>query len=140
MIRHIVLLALLASFHGCFAQNDLRVSVVLNKPQAGGMLRLALCSSKEVFDSEKGCKLLSAPADANVVTVTYTDLPAGEYAVKVFHDINSDSELNTSWIGWPKEPYGFSNDAMGTFGPPSFEQASFKVGAGTNALRIRMKG
>ena len=53
---------------------------------------------------------------------------------------SDNSILDTNWMGIPKEPYGFSNDAMGTFGPPSFQQASFKVGVGTNAVRIRMKG
>jgi uncharacterized protein (DUF2141 family) len=139
MIRHFAAFLLAGTVHGCFAQNDLKISIVLNKPQAGGMLRVALCSSKEIFDSEKGCKLLSAPADANMVTVTYTDLPAGEYAVKVFHDINSDSELNTSWLGWPKEPYGFSNDAPVNMGPPPFRFAAFHVTNGANSIRIALR-
>ncbi len=70
MIPRLVLLLLAGTVHTCFAQNDLKVSVILNKAQAGGTVRVALCSSKVAFDSEKGCKLLSAPADAQVVTVT----------------------------------------------------------------------
>ncbi len=139
MNRCFVLLALLGPLHGCFAQNDLKISVVLNRPQAGGMLRVALCNSKGSFDTEKGCVLRSVPADANVVAVTYTDLPAGEYAVKVFHDINSDSELNTSWIGWPKEPYGFSNDAPVNMGPPPYRLAAFQLKDGANSIRIALR-
>ncbi len=138
MTRCFLLLLLLGTFHACLAQNDLKVCVVLNKPKAGGMLRLALCNSKDAFDSDKGYKLLSAPADANVVTVAYNDLPAGEYAVKVFHDINSDSELNTSWLGWPKEPYGFSNDAPVNMGPPPFRFAAFAVQNGQNSIQIAL--
>ena len=81
-----------------------------------------------------------AKAVGPVVRLQFPDLSLGSYAVKVFHDVDDNSILDTNWMGIPKEPYGFSNDAMGTFGPPSFEQASFKVGAGTNAVRIRMKG
>jgi uncharacterized protein (DUF2141 family) len=139
MIRRSILLLLAATVHACFAQNDLKVFIVLNKPEARGTLRVALCSSKVAFDSQKGCKLLSAPADAHVVTVTYTDLPAGVYAVKVFHDINSDSELNTSWIGWPKEPYGFSNDAPVNMGPPPYRLAAFQVKDGPNSIRIALR-
>jgi uncharacterized protein (DUF2141 family) len=139
MIRHLVLLLLAGTVHTCFAQNDLKIAIVLNKPEAGGLLRVALCNSKEAFDSEKGCKLLSAPADGPVVHMTFTDLPAGEYAVKVFHDINSDSELNTSWIGWPKEPYGFSNDAPVNMGPPPYRLAAFRVKDGPNSIRIALR-
>jgi uncharacterized protein (DUF2141 family) len=139
MIRHLVLLLLAGAVHTCVAQNDLKIAIVLNKPEAGGLLRLALCNSKEAFDSEKGCKLLSAPADGTVVHVTFTDLPAEEYAVKVFHDINSDSELNTSWIGWPKEPYGFSNDAPVNMGPPPYRLAAFHMKNGPNSIRIALR-
>lgn len=55
-----------------------------------------------------------------------TSLPAGRYAISVFHDVNGDKKLNTNLLGIPKEPYGFSI-TRGTFGPPSFEEASFKV-------------
>ena len=30
-------------------------------------------------------------------------------------------------LGIPKEQFGFSNNARGTFGPPSFESASFTL-------------
>ena len=35
--------------------------------------------------------------------------------------------MNKNWIGMPKEPFGFSNDAKGRMGPPDFEDASFEV-------------
>jgi uncharacterized protein (DUF2141 family) len=30
-------------------------------------------------------------------------------------------------LGIPKEPYAFSRDARGRFGPPSFEDAAFEL-------------
>jgi uncharacterized protein (DUF2141 family) len=50
------------------------------------------------------------------------DLPA-RIAITAFHDENSDGELNRNQIGIPMERYGFSNDARGTFGPPTFEES-----------------
>ena len=64
-------------------------------------------------------------------------LPSGKFAISVFHDINGDEELNTNFVGIPKEPYGFSK-ARGTFGPPSFEKASF-VMPGSPSLVIALE-
>jgi uncharacterized protein (DUF2141 family) len=57
--------------------------------------------------------------------IKFTGLPAGNYAAAILHDENDDQKMNTNFFGLPKEGYGFSNNAMGSFGPPSFERASF---------------
>ena len=58
--------------------------------------------------------------------ITFSSLPAGNYAIAILHDENDDMKMNTNFLGIPKEGYGFSNNVMGTFGPPSFNKASFK--------------
>ena len=55
------------------------------------------------------------------------NLKPGKYSFKYFHDENENYELDTYWIGAPKEGYGFSNNASGTFGPPSFEKTVFEL-------------
>lgn len=65
-------------------------------------------------------------------------LPFGKYAVAIYHDVNSDGELNTNFIGIPKEPYGFSNNSMGMFGPPSFEEASFSFENAEQLIEINL--
>lgn len=57
--------------------------------------------------------------------LTFSSIPAGTYALAILHDENDDLKMNTNWLGLPKEGYGFSNNVMGTFGPPSFTKASF---------------
>ena len=59
--------------------------------------------------------------------VTFENLPEGEYAVSAFHDENDNKELDTNFIGIPKEPIGISNDAKGFMGPPKYEDAKFLV-------------
>lgn len=64
------------------------------------------------------------------IFVIFDKLPAGNYAISLFHDENSNKELDTNLIGLPTEAYGFGNDARGMFGPPSFSAASVKVSSG----------
>ncbi len=71
--------------------------------------------------------------DATIVI----DIPAGRYAISVFHDLNDNKKLDTNFIGYPKEPFGFSAP-MGRFGPPKFEVASIKVGAQDNKIIIEL--
>ncbi len=56
----------------------------------------------------------------------FEDIPPGKYAMAVIHDENMNGKLNTNWLGIPTEGYGFSNDAKGLLGAPSFSAASFR--------------
>ena len=58
-------------------------------------------------------------SDGQAVAV-FEDVPAGPFAISVFHDEDSDGELNSAALGIPSEPYGFSGDARDLFGPAEF--------------------
>ena len=133
-----VVLLLILSASG-YAQADLRVEVILNKPDAGGKLRLALCPSAQAYKTETGCVAKSVDADARTVSCTFEGISPGTYAIKVFHDVNGNGDLDTSWIGWPQEPYGFSNDAPVNTGPPPFKLAAIQVEQGKQTERIRLR-
>lgn len=46
-----------------------------------------------------------------------------ELAVAVYHDENSNGELDRNVLGIPAERYGFSGDARGLSGPPAYAEA-----------------
>ena len=54
-------------------------------------------------------------------------LPAGEYALSIFQDVNDNGKLERNFIGIPKEPAGLSNNLRPRFGPPRFKDAKFAV-------------
>ncbi len=60
--------------------------------------------------------------------VTIKGIDKGKYAIAVVHDEDNDSELDRNFIGMPSEDVAASNNAKGSFGPPSFEDAAFDVG------------
>ena len=66
----------------------------------------------------------------------FPDLPAGSYGISILHDENNDQQMNKNGLGLPKEGYGFSNNVIGAFGPPSYRRASFmhKAGGLTDVL------
>lgn len=70
--------------------------------------------------------------------LVFRDLPAGTYALAVIHDENGNGKLDSNLIGVPTEPYGFSRDARGTFGPPKFEDAALQLGADTT-LQVKLQ-
>lgn len=77
---------------------------------------------------------LRQAAVAGTMTVQVPDLPDGDYAVSLFVDRNANGKLDSNAIGVPTEPYAFSNDAAGNYGPPAFEQARFSVKGDTRAV------
>lgn len=52
---------------------------------------------------------------------------AGVYAVSVYQDRDVNFKFNKGLFGLPTEPYGVSNDPPMSFGPPDFDDSSFKV-------------
>ncbi|HPQ58133.1 MAG: DUF2141 domain-containing protein [Flavobacteriales bacterium] len=122
-----------------YGQGTLTVEVELHRSEAGGVVRVALCDAAS-FESDEGCILREVEANGPMVNVVFHGVPEGEYAIKAFHDVNANGELDTNWMGIPREPYAFGNDAMGTFGPPGFDQAKVVVGPGRQQVRIRTRG
>ena len=97
-----------------------------------------------VFDSEAAWNGGGAPAavarveaGAGPVEAAF-ELPAGAYAVRAFHDVDGDGELNTNPFGIPIEPFAFSNDARGRMGPPGWSAARFTV-SGPTAQTIDLR-
>ena len=107
------------------AQNEVTV-VVPNVKQIKGTMMVCLVQQKAEYlkDCYKG---ESIKVENKETTAVFADVPEGDYAVTIFHDKNSDGKLNTNFIGIPKEPYGFSNNPMALFGPPSYEKCLFQV-------------
>ncbi len=76
----------------------------------------------------------------NEMKVIFEHLKPGNYAVSVLHDENQNKDLDQGRLGIPKEGFGFSNNAMGMVGPPSFKKARINVSASQDTdITIKMK-
>ena len=97
---------------------------------AEGDVRIAL--HREIEDGEFPAEnsvvgAIMRPAASGTVRAVFAD------AMAAFHDADGDGELNRNIVGMPTEGYGFSNGAVGFFGPPSFADAAVTV-AGDEAM------
>lgn len=90
---------------------------------AEGDILIALYREEETFlEFEHVYRTEGAPASEGITRVTIADLPHGQYALAIFHDENGNEELDTNFLGIPKEPLGFSNAKLKAFGPPGFKE------------------
>ena len=97
---------------------QLKVEVTISGIRNGkGRIMYQLLDEKEkVVDQQIGtikddtCRLVSV------------NLLPGRYCVRYYHDENENMKMDTGPMGIPKEGYGFSNNAKGRLGPPSFEK------------------
>jgi len=115
------------------------ISVTVKTPKAKlGTVHATLCNNAKDFlkQSFKEASANVTP-DGNTV-LTFSGIPKGDYALRLYQDVNGDGVVNTGFFGIPKEPFGFSNNPEVTFGPPSFKQASFAVADAPIALIVRL--
>jgi uncharacterized protein (DUF2141 family) len=111
---------------GAALAGDLVLSLMTR--EAGGTLAVAIYRDAESFRrSEAPVRTVIVPRTGPTTTVTIRDLPPGRYAVGTFHDTDGNGRLTTWPIGLPREAYGFSRDARGQVGPPSFDSAAFDL-------------
>lgn len=111
----------------CFSQHKVVVTVN-NVPNANGKVSLALYKSADTFlKFDQVFASGSSTAQKGITTIEVSDIPAGEYAIALFHDENGNDELDTNWIGIPKEKVAFSKAKMRAFGPPKFKDCAFVV-------------
>ena len=131
MLKVIPLLTLVISAPAWSAELTIKVTNIKHE----GVLYAAVYDDKEVFESDKGDNSKQRPGIVAGLVEKVTlgeaegtiELEAGTYSIGFFIDKNDNEKLDTNFLGVPKEQFGFSNDAMGRFGPPSFEAASFTL-------------
>lgn len=82
----------------------------------------------------------AVPVNDDQMSIVFKDVPPGKYGVVAFQDIDANKDLKKNFLGFPKEPIDFSNDARIKMGPPSFSDAAITVEAGkTITVQITLR-
>ncbi len=105
---------------------------ISNLKAVQGKIQLGLYNKADVFPKVgKEYRKILVPVESLNVTYTIDDLPVGDYALAIYHDLNADGTCNLNFLGIPKEPYGFSNNVRPVFKAPSFRDTKFTTSAST---------
>jgi len=93
-----------------------------------GKVNVALFNSSASFnDPNQAYRELFLVCTGSSMTISLDSIIPGDYAFAIFHDENDNQNLDQNLFGIPTEGFAFSNNAMGSFGPPSWSQAKFSI-------------
>lgn len=126
---------------------------VVSPPASANELKLRLSGLKPkgqvivvLYDAERAWKAKAGAVrevrqrvGGGLTELSFIGLKPGSYGAMVFQDLNMDGKMNYSPVGMPLEPYGFSNNSRGMFGPPTWSKAAFRFGGQPAAHAIRLK-
>lgn len=123
---------------------SLRLTFRNVRPETG-KIWISLCTEQELPKRDDGgCSgHVTIPASDGAEYV-FEGFPAGIYAATAFHDDNDNGALDFDTRGLPAEALGNSRNAVGSFGPPTFEQMKFELAPKATspealAITIRMQ-
>jgi uncharacterized protein (DUF2141 family) len=131
--------------------NEFRITVAGIRSSSGTVL-IGLYDSAESFDraielSDKEgflndpSRVAGAAMKANAARasgVVFLNLSPGRYGIIVFQDENGNGRLDKNVWGVPTEPYGFSNNAQGFLGPPTFADAAMTLDGSNEPVDIAL--
>jgi uncharacterized protein (DUF2141 family) len=105
-----------------------------------GSVSVALFNKEDGFPKspEKAVAIIYSKINDNKSIAVFQHLPAGEYAVSVYHDENNNKKMDRNIIGMPKEGVGASNNARGHLGPPKYQDAKFAFTGTDESITINI--
>jgi uncharacterized protein (DUF2141 family) len=114
---------------------------ILDIRNSTGNVACALFESPDGFPIEylrSATYIIATKIHRTEASCDFIEIPPGTYAIAAIHDENMNGKLDTNWLGIPEEGYGFSNEAEGFSGAPTFSAASFEYHGGRLDLRISL--
>jgi uncharacterized protein (DUF2141 family) len=109
--------------------------IVQGIKSAKGVIRLAVCPPQAGFPDcrTKEVRTATLPIANGTARIMLSGLAPGSYAVSVFHDANANGKLDT-FMGIPKEGYGFSRNPPFRPRAPKFAEAQIELDSSTSAV------
>jgi uncharacterized protein (DUF2141 family) len=133
----IILIALVLNSFTSFSQEKAPLKINFSTKGKKGILYVAIYDNSEDFMKVKLKKTSLNMSTGKNAQLEMEDLVVGkEYAITCFLDENANLMLDKNAFGIPNEPYGFSNNTKGFFGPPSFDEVKFVFTPKNNPLSI----
>ena len=110
---------------------DLKIVITNIKTQKGSIEIGIFNKSNGFLKKGQAYKTDQKWVSNDTVVFILKDLPKGDYAISLFHDVNSNRKCDLNFIGIPLEPYGFSKNVRPKLAKPSFEDCKLLLNANT---------
>jgi uncharacterized protein (DUF2141 family) len=111
---------------------------ITNIKSTGGHLRVALYKPTNEFGSAKPDYHKVHPVPVPGSLRVAFNVPPGTYALAIYHDLNSNGKLDKNLVGYPKEPFGFSNNYRPLLSAPKFHDCAFELTEQGASLTIKL--
>ena len=110
------------------AQTDSLLTVkVTGVPSSEGHILIALYDNADDWTKPEVAKYTrKEPASKGAMLIDFAHLAPGKYSAAILHDADDSQGMTFGNFGLPVEEYGFSNNARGLLGAPSFEDCLFE--------------
>jgi uncharacterized protein (DUF2141 family) len=139
-IIFVLALFIVLSAYGIHSNTGKLIVTIENCNSDKGKIYIALYNSSSTFMN------VSKAVDKRVVdirnkkaVIEFDNLAYGVYAFSCYHDENGNKKMDKNLFGIPTESYAFSNNARGTFGPPTFEKSSISIKSSVVRSNVSMK-
>jgi uncharacterized protein (DUF2141 family) len=110
------------------------------RSSAGLMAVTLYANNPRKFLAKRGSLYVGRSPAHQGVTETCIFVPGpGIYAIAVYHDADANRKLNRSFIGYPTEGFGFSNNPNTFMGIPSFGSVRFAVRSSGQKISLRLR-
>lgn len=138
----IALIGLTFLTHFVNAQNDATTvvggtTITVTVPVTSNEGSILVGLDDEAHFMQKGIQSAEGIIKDGKAVVTFSNVAPGEYAIVLFHDKNSNKQMDFDMNGMPLESYGVSNNVM-SYGPPQWSDAKFEVTDQPVSMEIRM--
>lgn len=121
-----------------FAQSNNLIIRIEGIQILSGNIMIAAFNNQQDFNSKENPSFVNMTKVVDSIQkIDLKDLSDGKYAIAVYHDQNSDEQLNTSSIGIPSEGYGFSGNYNSIFKKPKFKDCKIDIKSDT-IISIKM--
>ena len=112
-----------------------KLKIEIENIEQKGTIYLAIYDNSTSFDQDNKNKNVNknrwVKSIVEVVNknsfIRNVELKKGVYAISLFVDSNNNKIIDKNLLGIPTEQYGFSNNASGFLGSPSYKDASFNL-------------
>lgn len=112
----------------------------ISNVKSTGIIRIAFYRRENKFADEKNFAFTKEvkPPKTGEATLSFNDIPAGEYGLALYQDSNGNKKLDTNLVGYPKEPFAFSQNIKPKFSAPTYEECKITFNANNTTFSIKL--